>query len=146
MVRAAQAGVERSETVVRMTDALVNAQLRPGADSSRAQAELAAARTQLIQSHQAVEVARATLSQFVGLQPDQIAISAPALLQLPPAQTPAPADFNANPLAVEQNATVEQARAQLGRWSDLTFPSSRCKRRPMREAQAPKPTVRDWAD
>ena len=54
IVRAAQAGVERAESVVRTTDALANAQLRPGADSSRAQAELAAARTQLIQSRQAV--------------------------------------------------------------------------------------------
>ncbi len=122
MVRAAEAGVSRGETVTRMTDALVNAQLRPGADSSRAQAELAQSRTQLAQSHQAVEVARAMLSQFVGLQPDQITISAPALAQLPPAQTPMPADFNANPLTVEQNATLEQARAQLRALGRSYFP------------------------
>lgn len=122
MVRASQAGVERGETVVRMTDALVNAQLRPGADSSRAQAELAGSRTQLIQSRQAVEVARATLSQFVGLQPERIVISAPALLQPPPVQTPAQADFNANPITVEQNATVEQARMQLRALERSYFP------------------------
>jgi outer membrane protein TolC len=122
MVRASQAGVERGETVVRMTDALVNAQLRSGADSSRAQAELAGSRTQLIQSRQAVEVARATLSQFVGLQPDHIVISAPALLRPPPAQTPAQADFNANPITLEQNATVEQARMQLRALERSYFP------------------------
>jgi len=105
-----------------MTDALVNAQLRPGADSSRAQAELAGSRTQLIQSRQAVEVARATLSQFVGLQPDRIVISAPSLLQPPPARTPAQADFNANPLTVEQNATVERTRMQLRALERSYFP------------------------
>ncbi len=122
IVRVAQAGVERSETVVRTTEALTNAQLRPGADSSRARAELAAARTQLIQSRQAVEVAQATLAQFVGLPPDQILISAPALLQLPQPQTPASADFMGNPAVVEQNATVEQARAQLRALERSYFP------------------------
>jgi len=122
MVRASQAGVERAETVSRMTDALANAQLRPGADSSRAKAELAGARTQFIQSRQAVEVARATLAQFVGLPPEQISIAASHLLQLPPAQTPAQADFNANPVTVEQNATVEQARAQLRALERSYFP------------------------
>src|SRR5690349_16687032 len=70
-VRAAQAGVERVEVTARTIGALVNAQLRPGADASRAQAELAAARTQVIQARQAVEVARANLSQFVGMDPPQ---------------------------------------------------------------------------
>src|SRR5205823_8248103 len=67
-VRAAQAGVERSETISRSINAVVNSGLRPGADSSRADAELAAARTQLIQTQQAVEVARALLAQFVGME------------------------------------------------------------------------------
>ena len=65
-VRAAQAGVDRAEVIARTITAQVNAQLRPGADQSRAEAELAAARTQLIQAQQAVEVARATLAQFTG--------------------------------------------------------------------------------
>jgi outer membrane protein len=122
MVRAAQAGVDRAETVVRTTNALTAAQLRPGADSSRAHAELAAARTQWIQAREAVDVARATLSQFVALPPEQIAISAPGLLELPPIETPGQADLNANPIAVEQNATVEQARAQLRALERSYFP------------------------
>jgi outer membrane protein len=112
-VRAAQAGVDRAEVVLRTINALVNAELRPGADSSRAEAELAAARTELIQAQQATEVARATLSQFVGLEPAQIAISAPLLLELPPQQNVAPLDTAVNPIAMEQTAVVEQARAQL---------------------------------
>ncbi len=112
-VRAAQAGVDRAEAISRTIGALVNAQLRPGADASRAQAELAAARTQLIQAQQAVEVARANLSQFVGLEPAQITVAAPRLLELPPEQTVTALDPATNPLSVEQNATVEQLRAQL---------------------------------
>ena len=112
-VRAAQAGVDRVEVLSRTIGALVNAQLRPGADGSRAQAELAAARTQLIQAQQAVEVARANLSQFIGLEPSQITVSAPKLLLLPPEQTVAPASVATNPLSVEQNAVIDQLKAQL---------------------------------
>jgi outer membrane protein len=112
-VRAAQAGVDRAEVLSRTIGALVNAELRPGADASRAQAELAAARTQLIQAQQAVDVSRANLSQFVGLEPAQITASAPKLLQLPPQPIVPPLDTAANPLAVEQNAVVDQLRAQL---------------------------------
>jgi outer membrane protein TolC len=97
----------------RTIGALVNAQLRPGADSSRAEAELAAARTQLIQAQQAVEIARANLSQFVGLEPAQIMVSAPRLLQLPPEQTAPALNTATNPISVEQNAVVEQLRGQL---------------------------------
>ena len=112
-VKAAQAGVEGAEVVLRTITAQVNAQLRPGADKSRAEAQLAAARTQMIQSEQAVAVAKATLAQFTGLDPAQIAITAGNLTQLPPDQAPAPLNAAANPVAVEQNAAIEQARAQL---------------------------------
>jgi len=112
-VRAAQAGVDRTTVIARTINALVNSQLRPGADASRAEAELAAARTLLIQAQQAVEVARANVAQFVGLPPTQISVAAPKLIQLPPERTGAPLDTAANPIAVEQNAAIEQLKAQL---------------------------------
>jgi len=112
-VRAAQAGVDRAEVISRTISALVNAQLRPGADASRAEAELAAARTLLIQARQAVEVARVNVSQFVGLPPAQISVAAPRLLQLPPERTVVPLGTAANPIAVEQNAVIDQLKSQL---------------------------------
>jgi outer membrane protein TolC len=121
-VRAAQAGVDRAEALSRTTHALVDAQLRPGADASRAEAELAAARTQLIQARQAVEVARANLSRFVGLEPAQISIAAPGLLQLPPERATPPLDPGKNPVAVEQNAVVEQVQAQFRILARTYFP------------------------
>ena len=121
-VRAAQAGVDRAEVILRTTNALVNAELRPGADTSRAEAELAAARTQLIQAQQATEIARATLAQFVGGEPNQINISAPGLLQLPPERPVTALDTASNPVSIEQNAVVEQEQAQLRALERTYFP------------------------
>jgi outer membrane protein TolC len=56
--RAAHAGVDRAEALATTIHAQVKAELRPGADESRAEAELAAARTQLAQAEQAIDMAR----------------------------------------------------------------------------------------
>src|SRR6188768_4453731 len=87
-VQAAQAGVERSQVLARIVRAQVDAQLRPGADASRAQAELAAAQTQLARAEQAAAVSRAVLAQFVGGDPHQIRTVSSKLLTLPPEQSP----------------------------------------------------------
>src|ERR1019366_6430403 len=121
-VRAAQAGVDRAEVIARTITGQVSAQLRPGADQSRAEAELAAARTQLIQAQQAVDVARATLGQFTGTEPSQIAVVAGQLAQLPQEQAPAALNPAANPIAIEQNGVVEQSRAQLHALARSYFP------------------------
>jgi outer membrane protein len=121
-VRAAQAAVDRTEVIMRTIGALVNAQLRPGADGSRAEAELAAARTLLIRAQESVEIARANLSQFVGMEPALITASAPKLLQLPPEQAVAPLYTAANPIALEQSAVIEQLKAQLRALGRSYFP------------------------
>ena len=121
-IRAAQAGVDRAEALSRTITARVNAELRPGADASRAEAELAAARTQLIQAEQAAEVSRATVAQFVGGEPAQIAITAAGLLQLPPEPVNQTLDTTANPIAREQAAVIEQARAELRALGRSYFP------------------------
>jgi outer membrane protein len=114
--------VDRAQEVVRVTEALANAELRPGADLSRARAEAAAARTQLIQAQQAMEVARATLGQFTGMQPEQVTIAAGSLLQLPSMQPEAPVDFKANPVTAEQDAAVNQTQTQLRALERAYFP------------------------
>jgi outer membrane protein len=121
-MRAAQAGVDRAEVVAKTITAQVNAELRPGADQSRAEAELAAARTQLIQAQQATEVSRATLSQFIGIDPSQIAVGTGNLVQLPSERVAPTPSIAANPAIVEQNAVVEQARAQLRALETSYFP------------------------
>jgi outer membrane protein TolC len=112
-VRAAQAGVTRAESLARVVHAQADAQLRPGADASRAEADLAASRIQLVQAQQSRDVARALLSQFVGIPPEQISVSATRLLELPPDQAIAAFDAARNPIAVEQNALIDQKKAEL---------------------------------
>jgi outer membrane protein TolC len=121
-VKAAQAGVDRAGLVLRTIRAQVAAELRPGADASRAEAELAAARTQLIQTQQATEVARATLSEYAGVEAGAIRIAAPGLLRLPPEQTIPEIHPENNPVAREQTAVVEQTRAQLRALERSYFP------------------------
>ena len=121
-VRAAQAGVDRAGVLLRTITAQVNAQLRPGADASRADAELAAARTQWIQAQQAADVARATLSQFVGMEPGQINLDVSALLESPPEQDVPALDPAKNPLALEQTAAVEETLARLRALERSYFP------------------------
>ena len=118
----------------------MNAQLRPGADASRAEAELAAARTQLIQAQQAVEVTRANLSRFVGIEPAQITVSAPKLLQLPPEQVPELVNTTANPISMEQNSLVEQLKAQLKILERSYFPAFLLQASPTRAGPALRPT------
>jgi outer membrane protein TolC len=110
-VRAARANVERQQVFADAVAVLVKNQLRPGADNSRAQAELAFARIQVIQAEQAEQTARASLAQWLGVAPAVVQISeAPLLATAPvaPAGPPAPA---AHPLAETQMATVESSRA-----------------------------------
>jgi outer membrane protein TolC len=121
-VQAAQAGVDRAQTLVKTVTAQVSARLRPGADQSRAEAEWAAARTQLVQAQQALDISRVTLAQFVGGDPTQIAISSGSLLGVPPETTPMGFNISTNPLAVEQSAVVEQTRAQLRALERTYFP------------------------
>ena len=79
-VRAARANVERMEVFANAVSVLVKNQLRAGADDSRAQAELAVARIQLVQAEQVEEIARAGFAQWVGVEPDAVQIATGALM------------------------------------------------------------------
>lgn len=111
---AARASVESWQVLLKSIHALVAAQLRPGAEESRVEAELAATQTQLAQAEQAIEVARSTVAQFVGISPSQVSVSPGKLAnELPPDKAEPPLETAANPLAVEQSAAIAQAQSQL---------------------------------
>jgi len=65
-VHAARANVERLEVFANTVRTLVQNQLRPGADQSRAEAELAIARNQLSLAVQSAEISRAALADAIG--------------------------------------------------------------------------------
>ena len=121
-VVAAQAGVERADVVLRIVNALVKAELRPGADASRGESEVAAAHTQLIQAEQAVDMARATVAQFSGGEPGGIKVAGGKLLTLPPEPGNTAGNTAGNPVVLEQKAAVEQAAAQLKALQRSYFP------------------------
>jgi outer membrane protein TolC len=121
-LEAAQAGVERAETLARAVRALVANQLRPGVDASRAEAELAAARNQLIQAEQNVELARANLADAVGEAGADITIEPGPLLELPPTPPTFSVNFALHPLAIAQTAAVDTSRARENLLSHSYFP------------------------
>jgi len=111
-VRAAQANVERLQVFTQSVHVLVQNQLRPGADASRADAELAVARNQLIQTQQTTALNQATLAEALGLAGTSVTADPGPLLALPPATALPVPDFNAHPLARAQAAVVETVRAR----------------------------------
>jgi outer membrane protein len=111
-VRAAQANVDRLQVFARSVYDLVQQQLRPGADASRADAELAAARNQLIQAQLTVTLNQATLAEALGVAGTTLAIEAGPLLELPPARALPHPDVESHPFARTQAATVETVRAR----------------------------------
>lgn len=118
---ASRAAVESWQVLLRSIHALVAAQLRPGADESRVQAEMAAAQMQLAQAEQSIDVARATLGQFLG-NDSPASLTAGRLLELPAERTEGPLETGGNPLIVEQNAAVAKEQSRLHALERTYFP------------------------
>lgn len=111
-VVAAKAGVERARVLDQTVQALVKNELRPGAESSRTRAELAIAQTQVIRAEQAVDEARAALSQLLGIPPADITLQPANLLELPAAPPPAAPGPANHPVAIAQTAAIEEVKAR----------------------------------
>ena len=111
-VTAANAAVVRAAELQRITDALVKAELRPGAESSLARAEHASAQAQLIRARQAVGEAKANLAALVGAEPAGIGLATGKLLSMPPV-LPGESNLESNPLARDQDASIAESSARL---------------------------------
>ncbi len=107
-VTAAKANLQRREVFTNSVHVLVKNELRPGADASRADAELALARTRLIQAEQAQAVGRAVLANLLVIPEDAVEIDPSSILGTPPNSGPA-----ASPVASHPFATAEQARVDI---------------------------------
>jgi outer membrane protein TolC len=121
-LKAAEAARVRALELQRAVVAQVNAELRPGADASRTDADLAVAKTQVAQAQQAIDVSRANLAQFSGEDVAKQPIHVAPLAQLPTFAQPATVDTAANPVAKEQTASIEQAKARLYALQRTYFP------------------------
>src|SRR5262249_24211828 len=96
----------------RTVSTLVDHQLRPGADASRAHAEVAAARNTLIRTEQAVGVAQITLAEVLGIAGTAVQVDAGPRLESPPEVGVPPLNVSSHPVAAAQTAAVNSARAR----------------------------------
>jgi outer membrane protein TolC len=141
-VAAAQADLDRRELLARVVHALVDNELRPGADASRVDAERAAATTRVIRSQEAVALARAALARALGLSNAAVRVDAADLLMRVPTATPAVDAAAGHPLAKVRQAAVGSAEAQEQCWRGRICRASLCNRACSRVAAARTRTAR----
>jgi len=119
--RAARANVDRLQVFADNVRTLVQNQLRPGADQSRAEAELAVANNQLSQAVQVAEVARASLADAIGSAGTSFVLS-PGSLTAVPQFTIEPTDLKTHPAARAGQAAVDVVRARKRTLDRAYFP------------------------
>lgn len=116
VVRAGTTTVGRLETLQQAVSALVAADLRPGADRARVDADLAAARSRLYADQQTLEVARIRLAVAVGRPGDALMPDATVLLAATPGDLPAAADgvpaASAAPIDIATHPLVRESAAR----------------------------------
>jgi outer membrane protein len=113
MKLAAQSAVDNWETLRRSVHALTSAELKPGADESRVEAEKAAALTQLALAEQAIAMSEATLHKFMSSAFDGDPASARLETELPSLPVDATYNSSSHPAMLEQRASVMEKAAQL---------------------------------
>jgi len=111
-VKSAQADVERRQVLATSVHALVKEELRPGADASRADAELAAAKIQLIRAQEVERESEATFAELLGISGSHVAINADSLLSSPPTSYDAQATLANHPAAQVVNSTLFETKAR----------------------------------
>jgi len=111
-VKAAQADVGRRQVLTTSVHALVKEELRPGADASRADAELAAAKIQLIRSQQVERESEATFAELLGISGNKVAINADSLLEAPPNPYDSQSALISHPAAQIANSSLFETKAR----------------------------------
>lgn len=111
-VKSAQADVDRRQVLATSIHALVKEELRPGADASRADAELAAAKIQLIRAQELERESEATFAELLGISGSKVVINADSLLASPPTSYGSEATLANHPAAQIVNSTLFETRAR----------------------------------
>lgn len=119
---AMQADVNRREIFDKSVHALVDAHLRPGADASRADAELAEAKTRMIQAQGQTDLGSIALAQVLGLAGARVTIAPGPLLQAPPDEKAAQSPVEKHPAAVVEQGRVNEEKARIRVLNHQYFP------------------------
>ena len=120
-VAAARANVERLQVFAASVRTLVQNQLRPGADQSRAEAELAVGRNQLSQAIQVAEIARASLADAIGSAGAAVELVRGALSTIPDVGVEV-LNVKTHPAAQAGQASIEAVRARERELARAWFP------------------------
>lgn len=111
-MKAAQAGAERARIFAARVKTLVEQELRPGADASRAEAEMAIASTELIRTKEAEAIRKVELARALGIAGTQVETLPGKLLGIPFKQSEGGLTAPKHPLLVEAEAAVAAERAR----------------------------------
>lgn len=111
-VKAAGADVDRRQVLATSVHALVKEELRPGADASRVDAELAAAKIQLIRAQEVQRESEATFAEMLGISGSKVAISADSLLTESPTTYASQEQLVNHPAALIANSTRFETKAR----------------------------------
>ena len=112
LVTAALSNVRRIEAFDKALHVLVENQLRPGADATQADAQLALARNQLIQAQTQEAVRQSVLAAYLERQGEQVAIDASQLLTAIPVSDLERAEARVHPFVIEEGALAMQLEAR----------------------------------
>lgn len=121
-VKASQADVNRRIVFNRSVHALVDAHLRPGADASRADAELAVAQTRLIHAEQALHIGTAALAELLGIAGNLVEIRAGPFLDTPPQNIWTEPSLTSHPAAVVGQRSIQEVQSRINVLSHSYYP------------------------
>ena len=111
-VKAAEADVDRRQVLATSVHTLVKEELRPGADASRADAEQAAAKIQLIRAQEVERESEAILAEMLGISGSKVSISADSLFIQSPTTYTSQAPVVNHPAALFANSTLFETKAR----------------------------------
>jgi outer membrane protein len=119
---AAQANARRLEVFTNTVRALVQNQLRAGAEQSRAEAELATATNRAIEAERDLELAQIALAEAIAVPAAQVTVDPGSLLRVPEARSGLPLNVAEHPRTAVVAAQLDAARARARAVDASYFP------------------------
>ncbi len=122
-VKAEKANVDRMQAFASQVHALVGAELRPGVDASRADAEVARAQDEFIGAEQSRDVGKAMLAERMGLAGAAVEVVQQPFVVLPQLSVaPTLPSFEFHPLVIQNTAIINTVLAKEKAISREWFP------------------------
>jgi outer membrane protein TolC len=113
-VLAFRAKLKRMEAFALVVHALVDTGLKPGVDASRADAEVAQAKVELIDSERISDLSLVHLAETMGVESMQVQIKPEGLSEgIPPPEVFNQPDFNKHPLIILSNSAINTVQSRI---------------------------------